>query len=229
MDISKAKALTSPRMRKRRIGRGTGSRRGKTSGRGHNGAKSRSGWSSRGLTGGGVPLWRRLPKGGFSNAPFKTDYGIVNVAQLNGFPAGSVITPEELGRIGMLKQVPNGGLKVLGNGEIDRALTVRANAFSKSAVAKIEAAGGSIELIPGPKRPVRNKMGHKAAARLAAMDQSDAAVTGEAEEAAAPQEEAPQEEAPQEEAPQAEAPQEEAPQEEAPQEAEPQATDEQEA
>ena len=169
MDISRAKRLTSPRARKRRIGRGTGSRRGKTSGRGHNGAKSRSGWSSRGLTGGGVPLWRRLPKGGFSNAPFKTDYGIINVEQLNRFPAGAVVTPEELGRIGMVKQAPSGGVKVLGNGEIDRALTVHANAFSKSAVAKIEAAGGSAELIPGPKPPVRNKMGSKLAARVAAF------------------------------------------------------------
>jgi len=158
MNIGEAKKLTKPRATKKRVGRGTGSRRGKLSGRGRDGAASRSGWSSRGLTG-GLPLWRRLPKGGFSNAPFKTEYLVVNVSRLNAFPDGSVVTPEELRKAGIARQTPGGGVKILGKGELSRALTVRANAFSASAVSKIEAAGGKAEVLPGPKPPVRRKMG----------------------------------------------------------------------
>lgn len=158
MDIARAKASVTRRQRRRRVGRGTGSRRGKTSGRGRDGARSRSGWSSRGRTGGPFPLWRRLPKVGFSNAPFKTEYAIVNVGQLSRFEASSQVGPEELRRAGLVKQMPGGGVKVLGDGELDRALTVRANAFSRSAAAKIEAAGGKAELIPRPAPPVRNLM-----------------------------------------------------------------------
>jgi len=158
MDIGKAKSLTHARARKRRKGRGVGSGAGKTSGRGHNGARSRSGWTSRGITGGGVPAWRRIPKGGFSNQPFKTEYSVINVGELDRFPDGTVVGPEELRETGLVKRLSNGGLKVLGDGELGKSLTVRANGFSKSAIAKIEAAGGGIELIPGPKPPVRNKM-----------------------------------------------------------------------
>jgi large subunit ribosomal protein L15 len=146
------------RARKKRLGRGTGSRAGKTSGRGMNGAKSRSGWSSRGITGGGLPFWRRLPKRGFSNAPFRTEYCVVNVGQLNRFEAGTVVTPTEMAEAGLIKQVPDGGVKVLGDGELEKAITVRADAFSKSAAAKIEAAGGAVDVIPARKAPVRNKM-----------------------------------------------------------------------
>ncbi len=110
------------------------------------------------MTGGAVPLWRRLPKVGFSNAPFRTEYSIVNVGQLNRFPDGALVTPQELGKLGIVKQVPNGGVKILGEGELQKALTIRANAFSKSAVAKIESAGGSVDRIAGPRPPVRNKM-----------------------------------------------------------------------
>jgi large subunit ribosomal protein L15 len=158
MDIGRAKKLTKPRATKRRVGRGTGSGRGKLSGRGRDGAASRAGWSERGVSG-SLPLWRRLPKSGFSNEPFKTEYLAVNVGRLNAFPEGSVVTPQDLQKAGMAKQAPNGGIKILGQGELAKALTVQANAFSASAVAKIEAAGGKAEVLPGPKPPVRHKMG----------------------------------------------------------------------
>ena len=159
MDISRAKALTRARARRKRVGRGTGSGSGKMSGRGRDGAASRSGWSSRGISGGGLPLWRRLPKGGFSNAPFKTSYAVVNVSQLDGLEDGTVVTPELLRQSGLVRQAPGGRVKVLGNGQLSRRLSVAADAFSKTAVEKIEAAGGTVELIPGPELPVRNKMG----------------------------------------------------------------------
>jgi large subunit ribosomal protein L15 len=162
MDISKAKKLTNPRSRKHRIGRGTGSRRGKTSGRGMNGARSRSGWSSRGINGGSVPLWRRMPKRGFSNEPHKTVYTVVNIGQLEQFDADTEVTVETLREAGIVGQTANGGIKILGGGELTKALSVSANAFSKSAAEKIQAAGGSVNVIEGPKPPVRNKMGHGA-------------------------------------------------------------------
>jgi len=165
MDIGKAKALLRRRPGRKRLGRGVGSRTGKTSGRGHKGAASRSGWTSRAVIGGTTPLWLRSPKVGFSNAPFKTEYSVVNVSQLNGFADGAVVTPEELRQQGIVKQAPAGGVKILGDGELARSLTVRANAFSKSAVAKIEAAGGAVDRIPGPKPPVRHKMGAGASRR----------------------------------------------------------------
>ena len=165
MDISRAKALTRPRQRRKRVGRGLGSRRGKTCGRGDKGARSRSGWSSRGLTGGGVPFWRRLPKRGFSNAPFRTTYSIVNVGELNRFADGAVVTPQELRQEGVVRQMAPGGVKILGDGELEKALTGRADAFSKTAVVKIESAGGTIERIPGRQPPVRRKMGSAATPR----------------------------------------------------------------
>jgi len=159
MDISRAKSSVSGKPDRKRVGRGTGSGQGKTAGRGHKGARSRSGWSSRGRTGGNMPLWRRLPKRGFSNEPFRADYSVVNVGELNRFPAGSVVTPEALREEGLVKQAPPGGVKVLGRGGLDRALTVRANAFSETAAEKIKSAGGSVEIIPGPRPPERHKMG----------------------------------------------------------------------
>jgi large subunit ribosomal protein L15 len=159
MDISEAKKTDKPRKQRIRAGRGTGSRRGKLAGRGMNGAKSRSGWSSRGINGGAVPLWRRMPKRGFSNQPHRKDYSVVNVGQLERFDADTEVTPERLKEAGLVKQVAKGGIKVLGGGELSKSLSVRADAFSRSAVEKIEAAGGSTEVIPGPKPPERNKMG----------------------------------------------------------------------
>ena len=158
MDIGRAKASVTRRPKRKRVGRGAGSGHGKTSGRGRDGARSRSGWSSRGLTGGAAPLWRRLPKRGFSNAPFKAEPAVVNVGSLERFEDGAVVGPEELRRAGLVKQAGPGGVKILGEGELHKALTVRADAFSRSAAAKIEAAGGKVELIEPPKPPARNPM-----------------------------------------------------------------------
>ena len=110
------------------------------------------------MTGGNIPLWRRLPKVGFSNAPFKKEYTTINVAQLTSFAPDTYVTPEVLKQSGLVKQPSPGGVKILGDGELDRPLTVRANAFSRSAREKIESAGGRVELIPLPRKPVRNKM-----------------------------------------------------------------------
>ncbi len=110
------------------------------------------------MTGGGIPMFRHLPKVGFSNAPFKKNYTIVNVSQLASFAPESRVTPEVLKERGVVKQVGPDGIKVLGGGELDRPLSVRANSFSNSARQKIEAVGGTVELIPRPKKPVRNKM-----------------------------------------------------------------------
>ena len=158
MDIAQAKALTHPSKSRKRVGRGHGSGHGKTSGRGHNGARSRSGWSARNMSGGNMPLFRRLPRVGFSNAPFKNRYTIVNVGQLASFPANTHVDAEMLKESGVVKQIAPDGIKVLGNGELDRPLVVRANAFTRSAREKVQAAGGTVELIPPPKKPVRNKM-----------------------------------------------------------------------
>ena len=143
---------------RKRVGRGHGSGHGKTCGKGRDGARSRSGWSQRNMTGGNIPLWRRLPKRGFSNAPFKKDFSPVNVGRLASFDAETVVTPELLRKEGLVKQVGASGIKILGNGELDRPLTVHAHAFSESAREKIRSAGGAVQLIPGPKKPLRNRM-----------------------------------------------------------------------
>ncbi|MDD6155176.1 MAG: 50S ribosomal protein L15 [Eubacteriales bacterium] len=131
--------------RKRR-GRGRATGQGKTGGRGMNGQKQRSGGGVRlGFEGGQMPLYRRLPKRGFTNI-FKTVYSVINVEDLNVFEAGAEVTPEILLEAGIIKKA-NDGLKVLGNGELEKAITVKANKFSKAAVEKIEAAGGKAEVI----------------------------------------------------------------------------------
>ena len=158
MNLTEAKSLNSRRSRKKRVGRGMGSGMGKTSGRGHKGARSRSGWSSRGMSGGQTPLFRRLPKVGFSNAPFKTEYVEVNLDRLRVFDADTNVTPLLLQQKGIIKQLKNRGVKVLGSGEVDVPLAISAHAFSASAKAKIESAGGSVQLIAPPRKPVRNKM-----------------------------------------------------------------------
>ena len=127
-----------------RVGRGEGGRRGKTAGRGTKGLKAR-GEVSLYFEGGQTPLARRLPKlRGFTN-PNKESFTVVNVARLNDFPAKSVVTPDELRMRGMVKK--RGRVKVLAEGEIDRALTVKAHAFSKGAAEKIQSAGGTAEVI----------------------------------------------------------------------------------
>jgi large subunit ribosomal protein L15 len=132
---------------RKRVGRGTGSGHGKTSGRGHKGQNARSGGGVRpGFEGGQNPLYRRLPKRGFNNDRFATVYAIVNLEQLNGFAAGTEVTPELLLSEGVLKN-PKDGIKILGNGELTVQLTVKAHKFSQSATEKIQAAGGKTEVI----------------------------------------------------------------------------------
>jgi large subunit ribosomal protein L15 len=132
------------RHRKVRVGRGIGSKLGKTSGAGNKGQKSRKGYSQRpGFEGGQMPLHRRMPKRGFHN-PFGRDYAVVNLESLNAFAAGEVITPEFLRERGLVRHATR-PVKILGDGELKSALTVRAHAFSKSAEQKIAGAGGKVE------------------------------------------------------------------------------------
>lgn len=130
-----------------RKGRGIGSGNGKTAGRGHKGQNARSGGGVRvGFEGGQLPLYRRLPKRGFNNKLFRKEYAIINVAALNRFEDGAVIDYDKLLECGLVKRAKD-GLKVLGNGEITRKLTVRASVFSAAAKEKIEAAGGTCEVV----------------------------------------------------------------------------------
>ena len=132
---------------RKRVGRGVGSGLGKTSGRGENGQKSRSGYSRKaGFEGGQLPLYRRIPKRGFSNALFKTEYSIINVEDLNVFEDGTVVTPALLKEAGLVKKELD-GIKVLGEGKLEKKLTVQANKFSKSAIEKINESGSKIEVI----------------------------------------------------------------------------------
>ena len=129
-----------------RVGRGIGSGLGKTSGRGHKGQNSRSGGGVRtGFEGGQMPLYRRLPKRGFYNK-FGKEYAEVNVSTLNCFEEGTVVDPVTLIEAGILKNVRD-GVRILGNGQLDKSLTVIANGFTKSAADKITAAGGKVEVI----------------------------------------------------------------------------------
>ena len=131
----------------KRLGRGSSSGTGKTSGRGENGQNSRSGGGVRvGFEGGQLPLYRRLPKRGFSNAMFKKVYAVINVSDLNMFEEGTEVTPELLKEMGIIKN-QLAGIKVLGNGEIEKKLTIRAHKFSAIAKQKIEAVGGKTEVM----------------------------------------------------------------------------------
>ena len=130
----------------KRLGRGIGSGLGKTSGKGHKGAKARSGGGKRpGFEGGQMPLIRRLPKYGFYN-PFRTEYVAVNVDRLEIFEDGAVVTPVELIEAGIIKKIDD-GIKIMGNGELTKKLTVQAAKFTATAKEKIEAAGGKAEVI----------------------------------------------------------------------------------
>ena len=135
-------ATTAPK----RLGRGTGSGLGKTSGKGHKGAKARSGGGKRpGFEGGQMPLTMRLPKRGFTNK-WRTEYVAINVDRLEVFEDGQVVSPVELIEMGIIKKIED-GVKIMGNGEITKKLTVCANKFTASAKEKIEAAGGKAEVI----------------------------------------------------------------------------------
>ena len=146
MKLHELKPATGARKTRRRVGRGPGSGRGKTAGRGEKGQRSRSGYSSqRGFEGGQMPLHRRLPKRGFVNI-FRKEYRTVNVERLNGLEAGTIVTLEILQKAGLVKKGRD-DVKILGHGDLNVALTVQAHKFSKTAVQKIEAAGGKTETI----------------------------------------------------------------------------------
>ncbi len=147
MKLHELNASPEAKVRKR-VGRGPGSGLGKTSGRGENGQKSRSGASIPAwFQGGQTPLYRRVPKRGFNNARFRTEYATINLSDLNKyFNDGDEVTPEVLKEKGIIKQQLC-GVKVLGNGELEKKLTIKANRFSSSAVTKIESAGGKAEVI----------------------------------------------------------------------------------
>ena len=148
MKLHELKPAEGAKHAPKRKGRGIGSGLGKTAGKGHKGQKARSGGGKGpGFEGGQTPLQRRMPKRGFTNARFKVTYTEVNVETLNKFEANTEITPEFLMDNGVVKQVENGGIKILGNGEVTKALVVKTNAISKSAQEKIEAAGGRVEVI----------------------------------------------------------------------------------
>lgn len=133
--------------RRKVVGRGPGSGHGKTSGRGEKGQKARSGGGVHAwFEGGQTPLYKRLPRRGFSNARFATKYAVVNVSDLNRFKDGEVVTPELLIESGLVKKELN-GIKILGNGTLEKKLTVKANRFTNSAIAKIEELGGTTEVI----------------------------------------------------------------------------------
>lgn len=146
MDLSNLQPSFGSTHSKKRIGRGHGSGTGKTAGKGHKGQKARSGGGVKpGFEGGQMPLQRRLPKRGFTPLTRKV-FALVNLRDLELFEAGSVVDLEALGKAGLIGQLKD-GVKILGDGDLTRALTVKAHKFSKTAQAKIEAAGGSVEVL----------------------------------------------------------------------------------
>lgn len=148
MDLNQISPAKGATHKKKRVGRGPGSGHGKTACRGHKGQGSRAGTRMKiGFEGGQMPLHRRLPKRGFTNI-FRRVYASVNVSQLNGFKSGSVVTPEELVRKGLIKRTVD-GVKILAEGELSTSLVVRAHKFSAEAAKKITAAGGTVEVIGG--------------------------------------------------------------------------------
>ncbi|HOB12274.1 MAG TPA: 50S ribosomal protein L15 [Syntrophomonadaceae bacterium] len=146
MKLHEIQAPPGANKRTKRVGRGPGSGHGKTSTRGHKGQKARSGGGVRpGFEGGQMPLQRRIPKRGFTNI-FKKEYAIVNVQDLNRFEDGTEVTIELLQDAGIVKGIKD-GVKILGNGELEKKLTVKAHRFSKQAEEKIAARGGKAEVI----------------------------------------------------------------------------------
>ena len=146
MDLSSLKLTPGSRKTKKRLGRGVGSGWGKTSGRGHKGAGSRSGSKRRAwFEGGQMPLQRRVPKFGFYS-PFRTEYSVVNVDQLENLKDVTEITPEVLRDLGLIRNF-NKPVKILGQGELKKKLAIKAHKFSKSATEKIEKAGGTATLL----------------------------------------------------------------------------------
>lgn len=146
MKLHELAPAAGSKKKRTRVGRGLGSGLGKTSGKGHKGQNARAGGGVRpGFEGGQRPLYLRLPKRGFHNK-FAVEYAIVNISELNRFEDGAVVDPVALIEFGVLKNVRE-GVRILGDGDLTKKLTVRANGFTKTAVAKIEAAGGKVEVI----------------------------------------------------------------------------------
>jgi large subunit ribosomal protein L15 len=160
MDLTTVHVGIQKHRKKKRVGRGIGSGHGKTATRGSKGQ-----WASAGakkptqlFEGGQMQLFRRIPKRGFSHATWDKTYHVVNVGDLSlAFSDGDTVDAEGLKKVGLAKG-PADGVRILGNGELTKKLTVKAHHFSKSAAEKIAAKGGTAEVVPGPKRPVRNKM-----------------------------------------------------------------------
>ena len=148
MELHRLAPAVGATHKRKRVGRGPGSGNGKTAGKGSKGQRSRAGHSVKpGFEGGQMPLHRRVPKRGFHNI-FRRTYAAVNVSQLNLFKSGSVVTPEELVRKGLIKRVVD-GVKILAEGDLSVSLVVRAHKFSSAAAKKIQAAGGTVEVIGG--------------------------------------------------------------------------------
>ncbi len=150
MRLHNLKPRPGAKHRTKRLGIGESSGHGKTSGRGGKGQTARSGGTIRlGFEGGQMPLLRRIPKRGFNNKVFRTEYAVINVEELNVFEEGAVVTPESLQDRGLLKKLLQ-GVKILGNGELKKKLTVKAQRFSASARERITKAGGQCEELPLP-------------------------------------------------------------------------------
>ena len=148
MKLEDLRPAPGAKKRRKRVGRGPASGHGKTSTKGHKGQKARSGGGKYGgFEGGQMPLYRRLPKRGFTPPGGKTEYAVVNLESLAVFAAGAPVDPEGLVKAGLIKNSDRARVKILGNGELPHALTVKAHAVSGSARSKIEAAGGRIELL----------------------------------------------------------------------------------
>lgn len=146
MKLHELRAVPGATKAPKRKGRGTATGQGKTAGRGMNGQNSRSGGGTKpGFEGGQMPLYRRIPKRGFTNI-WATEYTVLNVDDLNRFDAGTVVTPALLKEVGLVKQVKD-GIKILGDGTLEKNITVQAHKFSKTAIEKIESAGGKAEVI----------------------------------------------------------------------------------
>jgi large subunit ribosomal protein L15 len=160
MDLTHLSIGVPKRKLKKRVGRGPGSGHGKTCGRGHKGqyASAGAGKPATTFTGGQTPIHRTFPKRGFSNARFRKVWAEVNVQDLNSFDDGATVDMTAL-KAARLVSGSFDGVRILGEGELGKKLTVKADHFTKSARAKIEAKGGVCELIPPPRKPVRNKMG----------------------------------------------------------------------
>lgn len=146
MRLHELKPAQGSTKNRKRLGRGTATGQGKTAGRGQDGQNSRSGGSRRpGFEGGQMPLYRRLPKRGFTNI-FKKQWAIINIDVLNKFEEGTLVTPELLLETGVIKKIVD-GVKILGDGQLEKKIDIRAHKFSQTAIEKIEAAGGKAEVI----------------------------------------------------------------------------------